>query len=71
MTMTKYFTLCSIYRSNQTLWKIQGIVKMKLKISSEIMWCQGYFLKDCSEDKVEKKRKRQAAVPGCTLDYLF
>ena len=48
--------LCSIYRSNQPLWKIHGIASInfdcfaieesnQVKISCVIMRCQGYFLK--------------------------
>ena len=47
-------TLSTIYRSNQPLWKIHGIAQInclaidesnQVKISREIMRCQGYFLK--------------------------
>ena len=48
--------LCCIYRSNQPLWKTHGIASInfgcfaidesnQVKISREIMRCQGYFLK--------------------------
>ena len=63
----KGFTLCSIYCSNQSLWKIRGITQInldyfttdksnKVKISREIMLCQGYFLKNCSGDEGDPKR---------------
>ena len=53
---TKDFTLYGIYRSNQSLWKTQDIASIncdcfttdesnQVKISREIMQCQGYFLK--------------------------
>ena len=49
-------TLCSIYRSNQPLWKIHGIAQInfdcfaidksnQVKISREITRCQRFFLK--------------------------
>ena len=63
---TKYLfsnALCSIYCSNQGLWKIHGIALINLncfaidessqvKIPCEIMWCQGYFLKIALETRL-------------------
>ena len=53
--LAKNWTLCRIYRSNQPSWKIHGTAKInfdcftidesgQVKISREIMRCQGYFL---------------------------
>ena len=52
----KEFVLRCVYRLNQPLWKIHGIASInfdcftidesnQVKISREIMRCQGYFLK--------------------------
>ena len=57
------FTLCFLYRLNESFWKIHGIAWIssdfyttdqsnQVKISCEIMRCQGYFFKNALGTKL-------------------